>query len=76
MIANFLQMFSKSNENITIAVDSFCSTFHHQEKPKQPLYICLYNTLLQILKLPVQLVSVMITQPFLRNLALLRGSKT
>ena len=60
-----------------IAVDSFCSSFCHQEKPKQPSCISLWNALLRILRLPMQVVSVMITQPpFLRrNLASLRRSK-
>ena len=58
------------------AVDCFCSSFCHQENTKQPSYISLLNTLLRILRLPVQLGSVMITQPpcLRRNLALPRRS--
>ena len=58
-----------------IAVDSFCSSFCYQEKPKQTSYISLLNTPLRILRLPVELVSVMITQPpcLTRNLTLRRS---
>ena len=63
---NFSQILIRNREIFTvllvaIAVDSFCSGFCYQEKPKQPSYISLKNTLLGILRLPVQLVSVMIT---------------
>ena len=62
---------------VAIAADSFCSSFCHQEKPKQPLYISLRNVILRILRLPMQVVSAMTTQPpcLRRNLALLRRSK-
>ena len=55
-----------------IAVDCFCSSFCHQEKPKQPSYIYLWNALLRVLRLPMQVVSVVITQPLClrRDLAL------
>ena len=45
---------------VAIAFDSFYSSFCHQEKPKQPSYISLWNALLLILRLPMQVVSVMI----------------
>ena len=62
---------------VAIAVDCSCSSFCHQEKPKQPAYIYLWNELLRILRLPMQVVSVMITQPpcLRRDLALLCRSK-
>ena len=62
---------------VVVAADSFCSSFCHQEKPKQPSYISLWNALLRIVRLPIQVVSVMITQPpcLRRNLALLCRSK-
>ena len=62
---------------VAIAVDSFYSGFYHQEKPKKPSYIYLWNALLQILILPMQVVNVMITQSscLRRNLAFLRTSK-
>ena len=37
---------------VAIAIDSFCSSFWHQENPKKPSYISLQNKLLRILKLP------------------------
>ena len=54
---------------MAIAVDSFCSSFCHQEEPKQPSYISLWNI--------KNLANLMITQPpyLRRNLALLRRSK-
>ena len=82
MFFNFSQIPIRNQEIfavllVAIAVESFCSSFCHQEKPKQSSYISLWNALLRILGLPVQMVSVMITQrPCLRrNPALLRRSK-
>ena len=62
---------------VAIAADSFCSSFCHQEKPKQPSYIFLWNALLQILRLPMQVVTIITMQPpcLRKNLALLRRSK-
>ena len=37
---------------VAIAIDSFCSSFWHQENPKKPSYISLQNKLLRILRLP------------------------
>ena len=63
---------------VAIAVDCFYPSFCHQEKPKQPSYISLWNALLQILRLPMQAVSVMIKQSqcLRRDLALLCRSKS
>ena len=48
---NFPQNTTRNQEIFTvvvvaIAVDSFYSSFCHQEMPKQPSYISLWNTLL------------------------------
>ena len=47
---------------VPITIDSFFSSFCHQEKPKQPSYIFLWNGLLQIWRLPMQVVSVTVAQ--------------
>ena len=79
---NFSQNPIKNQEIFTvllaaIAIDGFYSIFFHQVKPKRPSYIFLWNALLRILRLLMQVVSVMITQPpcLRRNLALVRDQK-